>query len=293
MTGIVIGFLIKTKSKGNCQIFYSHPFDIHELRENKIKFIAETLFQSVPFDHIVPDKKNNWINQTDNNFDDFLPLVNRELKAGRYGEAIFRHFSRGVETGRDEWMYDLSSQFLENKLRYFIEIYQNHFNTGFILEENTDIKWDRQLKQYLKTKVQKIFSEQLIKTCLYRPYSKQYIYFDKHFNRMPGQIGKHLIADLENKAIFCTDGGTQTPFAVIATDKIPDVHLIGTSAQCLPLYRYDENGDRVENITDWALERFRDRYLPSPPAPLPQERGAISPLPSDYPITYRVVVLIG
>jgi very-short-patch-repair endonuclease len=63
---------------------------------------------------------------------------------------------------------------------------------------------------------------------------------------------------------------------VIATDQIPDLHLVGAacSAQCLPLYRYDEKGDRIENITDWALERFRERYLPSPPAPLPQERGA-------------------
>jgi very-short-patch-repair endonuclease len=34
------------------------------------------------------------------------------------------------------------------------------------------------------------------------------------------------------------------------------------------------DGDRFENIIDWALERFHKRYLPSPPAPLPQERGA-------------------
>ena len=67
--------------------------------------------------------------------------------------------------------------------------------------------------------------------------------------------------------------GNNLPFHCLASNTIVDLHFTGDS-QCLPLYRYDEKGDRVENITDWALERFREHYLPSPPAPLPQERGA-------------------
>ena len=30
--------------------------------------------------------------------------------------------------------------------------------------------------------------------------------------------------------------------------------------QCLPLYRYTEDGARVSNITQWGLRRFRERY---------------------------------
>ena len=45
----------------------------------------------------------------------------------------------------------------------------------------------------------------------------------------------------------------------LASDRIPDYHLIGDS-QCLPLYRYNENGDRVDNITDWGLEQFQTHY---------------------------------
>ena len=30
--------------------------------------------------------------------------------------------------------------------------------------------------------------------------------------------------------------------------------------QCLPLYRYTPEGERVDNITDWALEQFQARY---------------------------------
>ena len=28
----------------------------------------------------------------------------------------------------------------------------------------------------------------------------------------------------------------------------------------LPLYRYDEQGNRLENITDWSLQQFREQY---------------------------------
>ena len=35
----------------------------------------------------------------------------------------------------------------------------------------------------------------------------------------------------------------------------------GSSAQCFPFYTYDEDGNnRRENITDWALARFREVY---------------------------------
>jgi len=89
----------------------------------------------------------------------------------------------------------------------------------------------------------------------------------------------HIFPDknADNKLIGFMGQSTDKPFAVISSNLIPDLNCISPASggtQCLPLYRYDENGDRIENITDWALERFRERYLPSPPALLPQERGA-------------------
>lgn len=68
---------------------------------------------------------------------------------------------------------------------------------------------------------------------------------------------------------------SQSPFMIIATQYVPDLHLVGTAAQCLPLYRYDENGNRIDNITDWALEQFRNHYRDE----LSQTRG-FNPLPT-------------
>lgn len=49
---------------------------------------------------------------------------------------------------------------------------------------------------------------------------------------------------------------------VLVVDKVPDFHLVGAAAtaQCLPLYRYDTNGDRIDNITDWGLNQFQTHY---------------------------------
>jgi predicted helicase len=38
-----------------------------------------------------------------------------------------------------------------------------------------------------------------------------------------------------------------------------DLHFNGDS-QCFPIYRYSANGERIENITDWALGIFQKHY---------------------------------
>ncbi|MYH66256.1 MAG: hypothetical protein F4136_11545 [Chloroflexi bacterium] len=50
---------------------------------------------------------------------------------------------------------------------------------------------------------------------------------------------------------------------VTITNQIPDCHIVapGATAQTFPFYTYAADGsNRRENITDWALAQFRDRY---------------------------------
>ena len=44
--------------------------------------------------------------------------------------------------------------------------------------------------------------------------------------------------------------------------ELPDYHVLGDGIN-LPRYRYTSTGERVDNITDWALEQFRAHYAPS------------------------------
>ena len=259
MTGIVIGFLVKKKTNDTCRIFYSHPFNVHELRENKINYIENTSFQDIPFDHITPDQKSNWINLTDNDFNTFLPLIDKQVKAGKSQEAIFQLFSRGIASQRDEWVYNFSKEALIERMKYFVEVYQERLNKNVEIE--LDIKWDRELEKYLSRKISKKYDPICIMKSAWRPFVRKFIYFDKHFNGMTYQMPRMFSnGETRNLAIFCTDVGTQTPFMVTATDCIPDLHLVGTAAQCLSVYRYEENGDRIDNITDWGLTQFQNHY---------------------------------
>ena len=45
----------------------------------------------------------------------------------------------------------------------------------------------------------------------------------------------------------------------MATDRPADFHFTGDT-QCLPLYRYTADSERVSNITGWGLAQFREHY---------------------------------
>ena len=104
MTGIAILFLVKDRIATGNKIFYANPFHVHELREVKLSYLQSNKFSNVCFEHIIPDKKHNWLNQSDNDFDQLLPLVDKEVKSGKSEKAVFKLFSSGLKTQRDEWV---------------------------------------------------------------------------------------------------------------------------------------------------------------------------------------------
>src|SRR3974390_717542 len=48
----------------------------------------------------------------------------------------------------------------------------------------------------------------------------------------------------------------------IASDRISDIHLVGaaSTSQCFAFSVFDRNGEKNDNITDWALNEFRTHY---------------------------------
>jgi predicted helicase len=258
-TGVAIMFLIK-KAKDNdqrCKIHYVEMQDEWR-KEDKLKWFANNPLQKIDFEYIRPDIKNNWINLTDNDFDSLLPLIDKEVKSGKGENAIFKLFSRGIATQRDEWMYDFSKENLSKKVKYFTEIYQKTLeNPNF--EDKFLIKWDRELESYLKREVVKDFDNEHIIKATYRPFTKKWFYFDRHFNGMTYQW---FDIYLEEKQKIIVIPGLSSPktFHLYVIDKIIDLNALPAGCQCLPFYRLDKNGEKVENISDWALSQFQTHY---------------------------------
>ncbi len=190
MIGITIFFLVKdTLSTGN-QIFYSHPFDVHELRDNKLFFLNTTEFKNINFQHIKPDKSKNWINLTDNDFDELLPLADKQTKAAKNTDdeqAIFKLFSLGIVTNRDEWIYDFNQEELASKIRFFCDVYEaekerwNKSDKSIEINDFVDrsIKWTAELEKHLNKGASLDFNPQFIVHSIWRPFTKKYMYFAK------------------------------------------------------------------------------------------------------------------
>ena len=105
-----------------------------------------------------------------------------------------------------------------------------------------------------------------IKQSLYRPFTKSVLYFDRMMVERVyifPSIFPTLNTETENRAIIVSDHGFRAEFSTLMTNLIPTLHTLAASDgfQCFPFYTYDEDGsNRRENITDWALDRFRSHY---------------------------------
>ncbi|MDD1415187.1 N-6 DNA methylase [Dolichospermum sp. ST_con] len=262
-TGVAIMFLVKKLNSdfNNCQIFHIRRPDFDTASE-KLKFLSQTKFNQIPFEHITPDKNYNWINQSDNDFETLLPLIDKDVKAGKGEKAIFKLFSSGLKTQRDEWVYDLSEEYLANKMKFFVEIYQNQFEKQPEEELSKQIKWDEDLKNYFKRGIKKEFDEKSIHLSLYRPFYKEHLYFDQHFNGRTYQWFNIYNKNDINYYMSVPGIGASKPFQCLITNQITCLDFL-EKTQCFSLYRYDREGKRIDNITDWGLKQIQTHYQDS------------------------------
>jgi predicted helicase len=126
------------------------------------------------------------------------------------------------------------------------------------------IKWSENLKTQLMREKYAHFLDKNIRRSLYRPFTKQFIYFD------PILIDRRLLqpfflptekAEIENIMICVAGIGDRKGFGCLAANTIPNFDLAFEKAQCSPYYTYAEDGsNRRENITDWSLVQFQAAY---------------------------------
>ncbi len=243
----------------SAKIFYFTLQD-EQTKEEKLEWFENTPFEQIPFDHITPDKKANWINLTNNDFDNLLPLIDKSVKDGSSQKAVFILFSRGIETTRDEWVYDFNKTTLHQKMSFFVSEYKKSLRES---SQSMSIKWSSSLERYFQSKVIVKFHENLIIQNIYRPFIRLFHYSEKSFNhRLTSNHYEMFGGDLQkvNSLINLVDG-SRLSLSVLATNQLTNLSLFSLDpVQSIPLYRYDENGNRIDNITDWALTQFQTHY---------------------------------
>ena len=74
---------VEGPEKRACQIYYNGEMEDNWRKEKKLGWLKEHKFSSISFEHITPSKKHNWINLADNDFEELLPLIDKDVKAGK------------------------------------------------------------------------------------------------------------------------------------------------------------------------------------------------------------------
>ena len=261
-TGVAIGFFMRDKSKlGNCGIHYANREDA-ELARDKLAYLRDAKLDEIAFENITPDTKGNWLNQSNSDFEDLLSLANRETKYAKTAaeeQAVFKLNALGVNTARDEWVYDFGMSNLRNKAIFFADTYNS------LLDNNdnsypTLIKWSRDLRNEFQRSRRVTYDDANRIETLYRPFIKKHHFADFVMNDVLTQNHYEMFGSDSSKSNevinICLNG---RHFYALAADKLTDWHFTGDT-HCLPLYRYTENGERISNITSWGLRQFQENY---------------------------------
>jgi predicted helicase len=207
-------------------------------------------------------------------FDELIPAASKEVKATKrpsQEKAIFKLYSLGVVTNRDEWVYDLDAVQLERKVHFLVDSYNDDAERLSAVRGSeklaemldTRIKWTRAVKKDLAKGVRYTFDSDCITRSYYRPFVKKNLYFSRQLNEMLYQVPQLFGKEEGSNKAFCFSADERVPFGVIAFTAIPNKDVfMPSAAQVLALYRLDEDENRTDNITDWALEQFKRRYQP-------------------------------
>lgn len=289
-TPIAITILVKNPNSPNkkAKIYY-HDIGSYLSRETKLEMVKEFRSISSPkiqWEIITPNEKHDWINQRDGSFDDYILLgdKNKEIK-----EKAFVLFSAGDITHRDKWCYNFSKNSLSINIEKLITFYNTEVErlrfceTEFEIRKNTDenpqmIKWDKKLYDHALKHIKHNFEKDNVKIAAYRPFTKQFLYYDKDLNWSRYMLPNiYPSPECKNLCICVSGVGVTNPFSCIITNLLPDLEVIGKS-QCFPLYWYEEKSEKAnrqltffedeneekyirhDGVSDWILKEVRGRY---------------------------------
>ncbi|GAA9724144.1 hypothetical protein VN0039_09790 [Helicobacter pylori] len=282
---IAIVFFVKDSSVPNNTIHYYEVEDYLK-REAKLNLLAnfENL-DSVPFKEITPNDKGDWINQRNDDFEKLIPLK-RDPKLKIF-DSIFDLDSNGVVSGRDPWVYNFSQKTLKQSVQNCIDAYNadlkrfnevfreafkqrtqgvkkadlyKHLNDQEITTDKTKIAWTDSLKNHLikNTNLQES-SEKRVRLSLYRPFNKQWLYWDKDLINRQRRFSKIFPDKSAHNVVINTGVGNGKDFSALVSDFISDFSLISPN-QAYPLYYYDDLGNRYNAISGYAFNLFRRHY---------------------------------
>jgi predicted helicase len=301
---VAILMLVKSKDANQKAAIRYRDIGDYLTRERKLAILDNDTLDTIDWQTITPNEHGDWINQRSGDFHQFTPIGDKGSKDHPAQAAIFSIYSAGLQTNRDAWVYNFSTSLLVENVSRTIGSYEAQraaFNSycvsngigkraeavaDWIDSDPQKISWSRSLRGYLARNSEICYEPGNLAASLYRPFTKQRVYFDKHLNHERSQLPKLFPGPTQagNYGFYVVGNGSDKPFSALATDLIPDLAFWGSSnGQFFPRWSYEpvedddsgqgdllaiSHGDsvvvdgwrRVDNITDAALADYQASF---------------------------------
>lgn len=270
-----------------------HYYDVGDYlnREEKLKIIKD--FQSftnhkIQLTKLHPNEYGDWLSMRNSAFDDFIP-IEPEKKFKSKTQSIFSVNVVGIATGRDAWVLNFSKEKLINNLSSMAAFFNEQSEAfakakllnnelkveNFIDSNEAKISWTVNLKKDVERNIRYRIDTSKVVTCLYRPFTKHNLYYDKYFIERPS-IWQQIFPSPNHKnvVISCINVGSSKEFSAIISDTFTEYQLVFAN-QSFPLYYYTENNAsqkglfdtdqvqkfvRTDAISDFIFERAKQQY---------------------------------
>lgn len=200
---------------------------------------------------ITPDDHGDWISQRDNSFGEFISIGDKKVKTET---TVFENYSGGIKSNRDAWVYSSSRVGLESRIERMIGFYNDevdrfliHMKNGgqkelindFVNPNPENISWTDNIKSDVVKNIKHSLNRNSFTQSIYRPFFRQWLYFDKNFNQRRYQIPKIFPTQEQENLVICVTGlGSTKEFCSFITNKIPDLEMV-SKGQCFPMYLYE------------------------------------------------------
>ncbi|WP_231471370.1 type ISP restriction/modification enzyme [Thioalkalivibrio sp. HK1] len=232
---------------------------------------------------IQPNQNHDWVNQRRSDFHKYIHIGNKKQKES---EKIFDLYSAGLKTNRDAWCVNHSKNKLIHNINRTLSFYNEEVDryllskskisaADFVNRDSTKISWN--FSDFYEVERGKYldFNEKSITHMVYRPYNKQWCYYNRNFNNSVHLLSKLFsVNDSENNFLIATAGPGAPTFSTLMIGELPDFSIIATG-QYFPLKgypinlphtggllngKYSEESHWRYAISDQGLAHFQRKY---------------------------------
>ncbi len=245
-----------TNSKAKCSVYY---FDLYGKKESKYDFLWKNTIDTVNWFELKPKEEHYFFAPKDfdlkNKYDEGLKII-----------EIFRLYSSGVKTHRDNFLVSYNKTTLQENIKEFFKVDKREIIQKFNLKDTRDWKIDNALSGGK-------YDESNILPYSYRPFDIRFIYYDRNFidsGTSRFNVMQHFINHSNYGLILRrTAENTKEWQQIFVCNTILDINYLSAQTYIAPLYTYQNSSNNNNNYlskdgekSDNFINEFR-QYMKS------------------------------